>query len=334
VTEDNDVSEENNRWTEGPEVTAEDAPGGAAWSQRQIETLLHAGVVERRRARRWGILFKSLTFAYLVAVLVMISPGVWDEKDSTGPHTALVDIDGVIAAGMDVDADRVAGGLRNALENPDSVAVILRINSPGGSPVQSGYIYDEIRRLRLLHPKKKIYAVIADIGASGGYYIAAAADTIYADRASFVGSIGVRMDSFGFDKAIERLGIERRLHTAGEHKGLLDPFLPEDEDEVAHIQGLLDQVHGQFIDAVKRGRGDRLADDPDLFSGLVWTGEQALELGLIDGLGSSGYVAREVIGTDRIVNYTPKREIWERVVDRIGASAAATIINRMSVTPR
>jgi len=319
------VSEQGDRWTDGPEVEQGGETGSPAWSQRQLESLLQAGVIERRRARRWGILFKSLTLLYLVAIAVLLSSGEWDDEPATGPHTALIDIDGVIAAGMEVDADRIATGLRNALEDGDSRAVILRINSPGGSPVQSGYIYDEIVRLRALHPRKKVYAVIADIGASGGYYIASAADSIYADRASFVGSIGVRMDSFGLVGAIDKLGIERRLHTAGEHKGLLDPFLPEDATEVAHIQGLLDRVHGQFIDAVKRGRGDRLGDDPKLFSGLVWTGEQALELGLIDGLGSSGYVAREVVGAERIVDYTPKKEIWDRLAERIGASMARTL---------
>lgn len=328
------MNDHTDRWTEGDEVTAQHETGGSAWSQRQIESLLQAGVVERRRARRWGIFFKALTFVYLSVLLFLFAYEGWGKAVGAGPHTALVDLRGVIAVGMDVDADMVATGLRNAFDDDDSVGVILRINSPGGSPVQSRYIYDEIRRLRGEYPDKPIIAVISDVGASGGYYVAAAADHIYADRASFIGSIGVRMDSFGFEKAIEHLGIERRLMTAGEHKGLLDPFLPEDPAEVAHIQRLLDQVHAQFIDAVRQGRGDRLSDDPTLFSGLVWTGEQAMELGLIDGLGSSRFVAREVLGAERMVNYTQRREIWERVVDRIGASVAALITGGFVTTPR
>jgi len=239
-----------------------------------------------------------------------------------GKHTALVDLSGVIAANADASADRIVTGLRAAFEDDKTVGVILRINSPGGSPVQSGYINDEIQRLRAEYPDIPFYAVVMDICASGGYYVAAAADRIYADKASVVGSIGVRFDGFGFVDAIDRLGIERRLMTAGEHKALLDPFLPEGEAEKVHMQRLLDAIHQQFIDVVKQGRGDRLADNPEIFSGLVWTGDQALELGLVDELGSAGYVAREVIGQANIVDFTPRKSVFDRFLTNLGASVA------------
>jgi len=203
------------------------------------------------------------------------------------------------------------------------LGVILRINSPGGSPVQSGYVYDEIRRLRKEYPQTPLYAVVGDMCASGGYYIAAAADEIYADKASVVGSIGVLMNGFGFVEAMEKLGVERRLLTAGAHKGFLDPFSPAQPDEIAHIQSLLGDIHEQFIHAVKEGRGDRLQDDPSLFSGLVWTGEQAVKLGLVDGLGSAGHVAREVIGEENIMDFTPRPRYFEKLAANLGAAVAS-----------
>ena len=279
------------------------------WQQSVINKLAFAAVNEQKRARRWGIFFKTLMFVYLAAILYLYTPDVDVTAAATGKHTALVELTGVIAADKEANADDVVTGLRDAFENKHTAGVILRINSPGGSPVQAGYINDEIKRLRKEYPDTPFYVVISDICASGGYYVAAAADKIYADKASIVGSIGVRMDGFGFVEAIEKLGVERRLLTAGEHKGFLDPFQPAQQADIDQVQKLLDDIHQQFIDVVTAGRGDKLKQDPDLFSGYVWTGEQAVTLGLVDELGSSGYVAREVIGEETIVDYT-QTEDW------------------------
>ncbi|KZX72197.1 peptidase S49, partial [Oleiphilus sp. HI0009] len=242
--------------------------------------------VEQRRTRRWGIFFKLLTFAYLFILLGMMANGLSPsgmQVDSEN-YTALIDVRGVIADQEDASADVIVTGLRSAFEAEGAKAVILRINSPGGSPVQSGYVYDEIKRLRGLYPEKKLYAVITDLGASGAYYMAAAADEIYADKASLVGSIGVTAAGFGFVDLIDEYGVERRTYTSGEHKAFLDPFSEEDPEEVAFWKTVLTSTHQQFIDKVKEGRGDRLVENDKLFSGLIWNGEQALELGLIDGL--------------------------------------------------
>ncbi len=294
-----------------------------------IEKLLLASGKEQRRARRWGIAFKLLTFVYLFALLFLLSPAL--KMDSAvgvvASHTALVDVRGVIAEGELASADHLVTGLRAAFDNKHTKGVILRINSPGGSPVQAGYVYDEIKRLRALHPQKRLYAVISDLGASGGYYIAAAADEIYADKASLVGSIGVISSSFGFSDAMKRLGVERRVFTAGESKAFLDPFSPMKEADTEFWQSVLSVTHQQFIDQVKRGRGDRLKEDDKLFSGLIWSGEQALQLGLIDGLGSTGYVARDIIGEEVIVDYTPKLSPFEQFTDRFGASVGRTMAN-------
>lgn len=292
------------------------------WERDAILKLANAGLQEQRRARRWGIFFKTITLLYLF-LLLMVMIGGFESKDtgfSGERHTAMVDLVGVIADGEDASADFVVAGLRDAFENENSAAVILRINSPGGSPVQAAYINNEITRLRELHPTKPLYAVISDICASGGIYAAVAADKIFANESSIVGSIGVRMDGFGFVGAIDKMGIERRLMTAGEHKALLDPFSPEKPAEKEHVQTLLDDIHQKFIDIVKDGRGDRLADDPSLFTGLFWTGDKALELGLIDGLGSAGYVAREVVGAENIVDYTYQEDLLERFASRIGSA--------------
>jgi protease-4 len=242
-------------------------------------------------------------------------------SSSARGHTALVEVNGLIGVGGESDADAVIEGLNAAFENPGTKGVIVRINSPGGSPVQSGQIYREIRRLREKFPKVPVYTVIADVCASGGYYVAAAADRIYADPASLVGSIGVLVDGFGFVGTMDKLGVERRLITAGRNKSMLDPFSPVDPAELRHMQGLLDQVHEQFIESVKAGRRDRLADDRSIFSGLIWTGERARELGLVDEFGDAGYVAREIIGVDRIVNFTPKKGWYERLVHDFGLVA-------------
>jgi protease IV len=290
------------------------------WQQSVINKLAFAAVNEQKRARRWGIFFKTLMFVYLAAILYLYTPDVDVTAAATGKHTALVELTGVIAADEEANADDVVTGLRDAFENKNTAGVILRINSPGGSPVQAGYINDEIKRLRKEYPDTPFYVVISDICASGGYYVAAAADTIYADKASIVGSIGVRMDGFGFVEAIEKLGVERRLLTAGEHKGFLDPFQPAQQADIDQVQELLDDIHQQFIDVVTAGRGDKLKQDPDLFSGYVWTGEQAVTLGLVDELGSSGYVAREVIGEETIVDYTQTEDWLTKFGKRFGTA--------------
>ncbi|PID34003.1 MAG: S49 family peptidase [Thiotrichales bacterium] len=234
----------------------------------------------------------------------------------------------------EASADMVVGSLRNAFKHEKTKGVIIRINSPGGSPVQAGYINDEIRRLKAEYKDIPVYAVVSDICASGGYYIAVAADEIYADKASLVGSIGVRMDSFGFVEAMKKLGVERRLYTAGTNKGMLDPFSPENPVQVAHIDEMLDVTHQQFIKVVKDGRGDRLKDSSEIFSGLFWTGETAVELGLVDGLGSTSYVAREIIGAEHIQNFTAEKDLLQRLSDRISASLSLMIRGETASTPR
>lgn len=285
-----------------------------------IEKVVGSINSEQKTARRWGIFFKLATFAYLFIALIMLAPKDLDaEKIAlSGQVTAVVEIKGVIADGKDASADVIVTGLRNAFETSGVKAVVLRINSPGGSPVQSGYVYDEIKRLRGLYPETPVYAVISDIGASGAYYIAAAADAIYADKASLVGSIGVVGSGFGFVDAMDKLGVERRQFTSGEHKAFLDPFTPLNKEQKQFWQGVLATTHNQFIEQVKKGRGDKLAQDAKLFSGLVWTGEQALELGLIDGLGSTSYVARELVGAEEIVDFTPQPSPFESLVGRLG----------------
>lgn len=292
---------------------------GRDW--KLIEKLVMSLQSEQRRSRRWGIFFKFLTFGYLFLLLFMLKFPLGDTIDSaTGKHTALVEINGPIAADELASADNIVGALRTAFEEKNAVAVLLRINSPGGSPVQSGYVYDEIKRLREEYPEKKVYAVISDVGASGAYYIASAADEIYANRASLVGSIGVVAGGFGFTGVMEKLGVERRLYTAGDNKAFLDPFSPEQKEEVVFWQGVLENTHKQFIEAVKAGRGDRLADDERLFSGLIWSGEQAQELGLIDGLGSSSFVARQIVGQEDLVDYSRRKSPLQDIVDQLGVA--------------
>lgn len=296
-----------------------------------IEKLVMSLQSEQRKSRRWGVFFKLLTFGYLFALLYLIQfPGSGGLDAPTGKHTALVEIKGPIASEELASADNIVGALREAFEEPEAAAVILRINSPGGSPVQAGYVYDEIRRLRDEYPDKKVYAVISDIGASGAYYIAAAADEIYANRASLVGSIGVVAGGFGFTGAMEKLGIDRRLYTAGENKAFLDPFSPEDEEDVAFWQQVLETTHRQFIEKVREGRGDRLVEDDRLFSGLVWTGEQALELGLVDGLGSSSHVARQIVGQEELVDYSRRKSPFQDLVDQLGVSVGEGVARYLS----
>jgi protease-4 len=306
------------------------------WEREVVTQLAEASLKEQRRSRRWGIIFKLLTFAYIGVILFMIGEASLTTVTINEKHTALVELSGVIADKEIASADNIVTALRDAFENENAAGIILRINSPGGSPVQSGYIYDEIRRLRKENPDTSLYAVVTDICASGGYYIASAADKIYADKASIVGSIGVRMDNFGFVDAIEKLGVERRTLTAGENKALLDPFLPENEKAKAHLQNMLGEIHQQFINAVKEGRGDRLDTSVEgLFSGLIWTGEAAVKNGLVDELASASYVAREVIGEETIVDYTVQEDILERFAQRLGSTVAQVISTQFfSSTPR
>ena len=300
------------------------------WEKDVLEKIATEGLKEQRRARRWGIFFKLLGFAYLFILLLLIFPGE-SHRPGVKPgqkHTALVDLKGIIAPGTEGSADNIISGLREAFEHKHTAGVILRINSPGGSPVQSGYIYDEILRLREKYPEIPFYAVITDICASGGYYVASAAEKIYADQASIVGSIGVRMDNFGFVEAMKKLGVERRTLTAGENKALLDPFSPSDPVVTQHMQSLLNNVHNQFINAVKQGRGDKLKEVDGLFSGLIWTGDQGVEIGLVDDLASSSQVARDVIGAENIVDFTVEPDFFQRFSDSVGSAVADLLVEK------
>ncbi len=292
-------------------------------------------ISEIRKARRWRNFFYGLFALYFFGFFaIYVYENIAEMGLSDEQHTALIDINGIIAEDMEASADNVVTGLRAAFENENTAGIILRINSPGGSPVQAGYINDEIRRLKEENPDIPVYAVISDICASGGYYIAAATDKIYANKASIVGSIGVIMAGFGFVDAIEKLGIERRLLTAGNNKGFLDPFSPLKQDEVSHISTLLEAVHQQFIDVVKQGRGDVLTDSEDLFSGLVWTGEQSIDIGLVDELASPGQVAREVIGAEEIIDFTRKENVFDRFARKLGSAMANTIYKHSLVQLR
>jgi protease-4 len=299
-----------------------DAGETGPWERELLTRLAFASLLEQRRARRWGLAFRGALLVYLTVLLVLYTPGEWWSSTGEGRHTALVDVRGIIRDGGEASADRIVAGLRAAFEDDDTAAVILRINSPGGSPVQAAYVNEEIRRLRGEHPDKPLYAVISDMAASGGYYLAVAADRIYANQSSIVGSIGVLMNGFGFVDAMDKLGIERRLLTAGEHKGLLDPFSPSRELEVNHIETMLEGIHAQFIDAVKQGRGDRLAADDRLFTGLVWTGEESVGLGLVDEIASAGQIARDVVGAEEIIDFTLRRSYLDRLAGKIGSQLA------------
>jgi protease-4 len=307
---------------------SESGPGtsGDRWDRDILEKVALAAVHEQRRARRWGIFFKLLLFVYLFALL-FIGMGWFSKKDGLpGRHTALVEVRGVIAANGAASADNIIAGLQEAFKDKGTQGVILRINSPGGSPVQAGYINDEIRRLRAKYPKIPIYAVVEDICASGGYYIAVATDKIYVDKASIIGSIGVLMDGFGFTGLMDKLGIERRLLAAGENKGFLDPFSPIRESQKEYAEKMLADIHQQFISVVRQGRGKRLKETPEMFSGLLWIGQKSIELGLADAMGSVDYVARDVIKAEDIVDFTPRENIAERVARKFGAAMAETLV--------
>ena len=302
----------------------EQEPVGPAesWERQTIEKVALAAITEQRRARKWGIFFKSLLFIYLFALL-FIGLGWYGRRDiSPGKHTALVDLNGIISASSPASAENVIAGLQDAFKDKRTRGVILRINSPGGSPVQAGYISDEMKRLRTKYPDIPLYAVVEDICASGGYYVAAAADRIYIDKASIIGSIGVLMDGFGFTGTMEKLGIERRLLAAGDNKDFLDPFSPLVESQKQHAEQMLGQIHQQFIGVVRAGRGERLKETPEMFSGLLWVGEKTIEMGLADDLGSIEYVAREVIKAEDIVDFTPRENVAERLAKKFGAGMA------------
>lgn len=322
---------QKHRERKGSIMDNQDSP--TTWERKLIEQVITASALEARRARRWKVFFQLLGLAYLGLILFLLLPEqIQDLWATVNPHTSMVEINGVIADGNKADADNIIKGLRSAFEDKYTKGIVLRINSPGGSPVQAGYVYDEILRLRAEHKNIPIYAVIVDVGASAAYYIASATYAIYADKASLVGSIGVLMNGFGFVKAIQNLGIERRLLTAGEHKGILDPFSPMSDQDKGFAQDLLNRMHQQFITAVKNGRKGKLIDDPKIFSGLFWSGEEAKTLGLVDGLGSSDYVARQIIGAEKIINHTHK----EGLVDRFSESMETHLEAAMSsmMTPK
>ncbi|ALK92821.1 S49 family peptidase [Limnohabitans sp. 103DPR2] len=305
----------------GPHPASAASPSQAAnaWERQMLSDLVQANLKEQQAARRWKMGLRLAWLLFWVVVLWQIFSHNQTSSNITTPHTALVNIKGEIADGSDASAENVVAAMRAALEDTGSQGLILLINSPGGSPVQAGIINDEIARLKALH-KKPIYAVVEESCASAAYYIAAATDKIYVDKASIVGSIGVLMDGFGFTGLMDKLGVERRLMTAGENKGFLDPFSPQTDAQRKHAQTMLNHIHGQFIAVVKKGRGDRLKETPDMFSGLFWTGQQAVELGLADELGSLDQVARDVVKAEELVDYSRRDNVAERLVKRFGAA--------------
>lgn len=298
------------------------------WERELLEKLAFASINEQRARRRWNIFFRFVTLGILGFAVWMAFGLSNQESEVVGPHTALIEIDGTIESGTVGSADSVIPALNNAFSDDNSVGVVLRINSPGGSPVQAGMINDEIVRLRQAYPRKPLYVVVDEICASGGYYIAAAADKIFVNKASIVGSIGVLMEGFGFTSLMEKVGVERRLMTAGENKGFMDPFSPQSAKHKNYAQEMLNEVHQQFIDVVRQGRGKRLKETPDTFSGLFWSGTKAVEIGLADGFGTVDTVAREELKAEDIVDYTQHEGLSERLLKKfggaVGNSAAAS----------
>ncbi len=297
-------------------------PAKPGWEREIVEKLAFAAITEQRRTRRWGIFFKLLLFAYLLAVLgISLYPKFSQELGVGGKgHTAVIDLVGMIAEDQNANAESIIESLRKAVKDKNTKGIILHANSPGGSPVQSAYVYDEIKKIKKEHPALPIHAVVSDICASGCYYIVSATDKIFASPASLIGSIGVIMDSFGFVETMKLLGVERRLLTAGEHKALLDPFSPNKPDERQYMQGLINQVHQQFISAVKSGRGKRLKETPDMFSGLVWTGEESIKLGVVDAFGNQDSVAKDIIGAETLVDFTQQERLVDRIAGKLGAA--------------
>ena len=296
------------------------------WERGLIEKLAMAALKEQRRARLWGIFWKLLTFAYLTTLILLAVDWKEGAEAKSGRHTALIEIKGLITPGADASAEKVALALQSAFKDKKTQGVVLRINSPGGSPVQAQNIFDEVRRLRAKYPSIPLYAVVEDLCASGGYYVAAAADRIYVAKGSILGSIGVRMDNFGVVGLMDKLGVERRLITAGKNKALLDPFLPLQEEHRKIAEQLIDEIHQQFIAAVREGRGKKLKETPDMFSGLIWSGPKSIELGLADALGTLDTVARDVIKAEDVVDYTQKESIAEKFSRRFGMGAASVLL--------
>ena len=307
------------------ESKAKGEPGAPGWERATLEKLAFASLHEQRLARRWRTFVRLAWLVFLVAVAWFGFDQSNTSKSVTTPHTAVVEIKGEIASGNEASAELILSSVRAAFEDAGAQAVVLLINSPGGSPVQAGIVNDQIRRLKALH-HKPVYAVVEESCASAAYYIAVSADKIFVDKASIVGSIGVLMDGFGFTGLMDKLGIERRLMTAGENKGFLDPFSPQTERQREYAQAMLNQIHQQFIAAVKIGRGSRLKEDSDTFSGLFWSGQQAIELGLADQLGSVDYVAREVVKAEEIIDYTRRDNVAERLVKRFGAALGLAVV--------
>jgi protease-4 len=305
-------------------TNGEEKSGNGIWERELVTKLATAALKEQRRARLWGIFFKLLAFGYVTLILMMAVD--WKRGETSGQkHTAMVEVSGLIAPGSDASAERITTALQAAFKDKNTQGVVVRINSPGGSPVQAQTIYDEMKRLRKKYPSIPLYAVVEDVCASGGYFVAAGADRIYVGKASIVGSIGVLMNGFGFTGLMEKLGIERRLITVGDNKGMLDPFSPLDEKDKQHVQQMMGDIHQQFISVVREGRGKRLKDAPEIFSGLIWTGERSVDLGLADGFGSLEYVAREVVKAEEIVDFTQKEGIAEKFARRFGAAFAGAL---------
>ncbi|MCZ2104065.1 MAG: S49 family peptidase [Comamonadaceae bacterium] len=322
-------------WAQAASETRADKPKPApepGWERAVLEKLVLATVAEQRAARRWRIFWRLLGLALIGAVLWGMYARDFTSAAKSSPHTAVIDIKGEIAADTQASADAVVSAMRSAFEDPGAQAVVLLINSPGGSPVQAGIINDEIVRLKGKYDKP-LYAVVEESCASAAYYIASAADEIYVDKASIVGSIGVLMDGFGFVGTMDKLGVERRLLTAGENKGFLDPFSPMAPEQRAYALQMLEQIHQQFITVVKQGRGQRLKITPETFSGLFWSGQQAVAMGLADGLGSLDYVAREVVKAEEVVDYTQRDNVAERLARRLGAAMGASAIQALRALP-
>ena len=315
-----------------PETVADQFSGQPGWERATLERLAFASLDEQKATRRWKTFVRlSWLLFFIVLVWLVLHRGT-PTTDARVAHTAVVEVKGEIAAGADASAEFINAALRAAFEDSGSKAVVLLINSPGGSPVQAGMMNDEILRLKAKY-KKPVYAVVEETCASAAYYIAVSADRIFVDKASIVGSIGVLMDSFGFIGLMEKLGVERRLLTAGENKGFLDPFSPQNDKQRAFAQGMLNQIHQQFIAVVKAGRGTRLKETPDMFSGLFWSGQQAVELGLVDQLGNLDYVAREVVKAEEIIDYTRRDNVAERLAKRFGAAMGEGAMKAFKAIP-
>lgn len=313
-----------------------DYPQGPDWERQSIQQLAFAGLEEQRKTRRWNLFFKFFFAGYLILIIVLANSSPTGEKRPSGDFTAIVDLNGVIAQGKPASADNLVTALRNAFDSK-AKAIIIRANSPGGATVQSAYVRDEIVRLRKKDETKKVYAVVSDLCASGCYYIISAADKIYANKSSLIGSIGVIIDGgFGFSEAMKKVGIERRVFTAGENKAMLDPFLPLNPKDQKHVDRMLRVVHEEFISVVKEGRGKALKPTAEMFSGRIWEGKTAKEMGLVDEFGSASYVARELIGAEKLVDFTRRQHWLDRFTGSLGSSigdAIATKINEQGISP-